>query len=1028
MAAESRDARGIIQGRVFNTTTGEYLEHARVTIEGTGFETLTDSAGHYTFGGVPAGEVRVRVFHTGVAGETATVVVTPGQRVERDFNLARPDERTPAGGVVKLGSYVVSTSREMDGAAIAINEQRFASDIRNVVAADEFGPMADGNVGEILKTVPGVALDYVGGAAMNISLDGVPPGYVPVTMNGFSLASTTASSPTGRDVELVNVATNNLARIEVLHSPTPEQPGNALAGSVNMVPRGAFERVKPVLHTNFYLLTRDDVRDFHETPGPGLGSTRKVRPGFDFSYVAPVNKKFGFTLSGGTSEQYQPTYFVQTTWRGVSAVTNGAAFPDTTPDKPYLTNYLIRDQPRMSRRSSAGLTLDFRLTPADRISLSFQATKFDAQYNQRDLTFAITRVLPGEFDTTFTHGAAGAGTLTLSNAGDRDRRNLSLSPSIVYRHDGPIWKIESGAGWSLSESKIRDQGKGFFNSVNATRTGVTISFDDIFYLRPRSITVRDAAGAPVDPYRVANYNINSGGGNRYGADTVLGVGPGEGIANRTSDVHRSAYANLKRDFVVGVPVTLKAGLDVRQAIRDYRGGATALAFVGADGRAASGDENAAPFYDPVYSARDGVFGFPQTERIGGGALWDFYRANPQAFTKNDNTIYRSAVTLSKHAEEVVSSAYLRGDVALLDRRLKLTGGVRAEQTNVEAEGPLADPTLNFQRRPDGTIILGTNNRPLPIVPPSDALGVSRLTFIDRGARAEKEYLRWFPSINASYGLRENLIARVAYYHSIGRPNYNQYAGGVMLPDESLPPSPTNRITVNNVGIKPWSAKSVKVSLEYYFERVGLISVGAFRRDFENFFGTTLFAATPEFLALYDLDPDQWGAYDVSTQYNVSGPVRMEGYNVSYKQALSFLPHWARGVQVFANGAAQRATGEEADNFANYIPKTATWGFSFARPGYSLKATWNYKSRHRRAAVTGRGIEPGTYAWGSKRLFIDLVGEYRLTKHFALFANIRNLRDTPEDFSREGPNTPEVAQFRQRDRYGALWILGLKGTF
>jgi iron complex outermembrane receptor protein len=135
--------------------------------------------------------------------------------------------------VVKLERFVNSSSREMDG-AIAINEKRFAADIRNVIAADEFGPMADGNVGEILKTIPGFAIDYVGGAAMSISLHGVPAAYVPVTMNGFPLASTTANGAAARDFELVNVAANNLSRIEVLHSPTPEQPGNALAGSINM--------------------------------------------------------------------------------------------------------------------------------------------------------------------------------------------------------------------------------------------------------------------------------------------------------------------------------------------------------------------------------------------------------------------------------------------------------------------------------------------------------------------------------------------------------------------------------------------------------------------------------------------------------------------------------------------------------------------------------------------------------------------------------------------------------------------------
>lgn len=1029
---------GTIEGRVFNTGTGEYLENARVSVEGAGLEALTNALGEYVLTGVPAGEARVRVFFTGLAGETATVSVTAGQVARRDFNLSRLEEAASAGSsggeAVKLGQFVVATSREIDGAAIAINEKRFSADIRNVVAADEFGPMADGNVGEILKTVPGVSLDYVGGAAMNISLNGVPSGYVPVTMNGFPLASTTASSPTGRDVELVNVATNNLARIEVLHSPSPESPGNALAGSVNMVPRSAFERVKPLLQTNLYVLMRDDVRTLDRTPGPTLGSTRKVLPGFDFSYVAPVNKRLGFTLSGGTSQQYQPTYFVQTNWRGVSAGTTVAAnatngLPATTPGNPYLTDYLIRDQPRQSRRSSAGVTLDYRINPANRLSLSFQATKFDAQYNQRDLTFAITRVLPGNFSTSFTQGAPGGGTLTLANANDRDRRNTSLSPSLVYRHDGPIWKAEAGAGWSLSKSTIRDQGKGFFNSVTATRPNVTIRFDDIFYLGPGRITVTDGAtGAPVDPYRLSNYTLQSAGGNRYGADTVLGVGPGEGIANATKDTQRNAYVNVKRDFAGRVPLALKVGLDVRQSIRDYRGGATALTYVGPDGRAASGDEGAAQFLDPVYSARDGVFGFPRAERVGGGLLYDFYRTNPTAFTKNDNTIYRSAVTLSKRAEEIVSAGYVRGDVSFFERRLKLMGGLRVEQTNIEGEGPLSDPAANYQRRPDGTIIRNAAGQPQLIVPTSDALGVSRLTFLDRGAHAEKEYLTLLPNITATYTVRPQLITRLSYYHTIGRPNYNQYSGGITLPDESLPPTAGNRITVNNVGLKPWHARSVRATIEYYFEGVGLVSIGGFTREYEDFAGNVVSPVTPEFLANYELDPAVYGLYDVVTQFNIPSTVRSSGFDVSYKQALTFLPRWARGVQVFANGAVQRFTGAEADSFANFIPKTASWGVSLNRERYSVKVNWNYKSKHRRAAVTGASIEPGTFAWGSKRLFVDVIADVKLTRRITLFGNVRNLRDTPEDFYREGPSTPEVAQFRQRDRYGALWILGVKGTF
>jgi hypothetical protein len=122
--------------------------------------------------------------------------------------------------------------------------------------------------------------------------------------------------------------------------------------------------------------------------------------------------------------------------------------------------------------------------------------------------------------------------------------------------------------------------------------------------------------------------------------------------------------------------------------------------------------------------RLGVVGFRQDESA--------------AFTiaGGDNQVYRSAVQLSQWAQETISSAYARGDTALLQNRLKVTAGVRAEQTNINAYGPLNDPTRNFQRNASGAIIDGNPNQagvqPVPIVPTTDLLGVARQTFIDRG--------------------------------------------------------------------------------------------------------------------------------------------------------------------------------------------------------------------------------------------------------------------------------------------------------
>jgi iron complex outermembrane recepter protein len=234
--------------------------------------------------------------------------------------------------------------------------------------------------------------------------------------------------------------------------------------------------------------------------------------------------------------------------------------------------------------------------------------------------------------------------------------------------------------------------------------------------------------------------------------------------------------------------------------------------------------------------------------------------------------------------------------------------------------------------------------------------------------------------------------------------------------------------VNNAAIKAWSAHTEKVRLEYYFEGVGQVSVGAFRRDFKNFFGSTTFPATTEFLELYDIDVPTYGRYDVSTQYNIPGKVRMTGVEFDYKQALTFLPHWARGVQVFANATAIRTQGDENADFAGYVPRSYNWGASLSRPKYSVRVNWNYRGLSRGDQVTGRSIESGTFNYTSKLLFMDVQADYTVRKWLSFFVALRNIADETNDTKIYGPNTPEIARFRQRTTYGSLWSFGVRGTF
>jgi hypothetical protein len=262
-----------------------------------------------------------------------------------------------------------------------------------------------------------------------------------------------AGAGTGRQVELDQVSINSVARIEVNRSPVPDTPGSALAGSVNFVPRSAFERNKPIYTYSVAFLMKDAERAFlRQSPGPGWGEkSYKIHPGFDVSAVVPVNKNFGFTISGGFSDQYTPQSNTAMQWRGVALATNPnaangtpGALPQTTPDNPYLGTFSWRDSGKTTTRESFATTVDWRPFGSrhDRITVGFSYGMLKENFATRTQTFTINRVAPGNWSPTRTQGALStfpltgainSGQFTIGNGG-RIRHHLRHNLGSAKNH------------------------------------------------------------------------------------------------------------------------------------------------------------------------------------------------------------------------------------------------------------------------------------------------------------------------------------------------------------------------------------------------------------------------------------------------------------------------------------------------------------------------------------------------------------------------------------------------------------------
>jgi TonB-dependent receptor len=999
---------GSIEGRVYLPSADRYLENALVTIDGTDFTTLTDDIGVYQFAGVPAGPVKITASFTGFPSRTLTVEVRPGQTAALDIDILQGAAPRPGtgtdGDIVNLEAFVVNADRFETGSILARNEQRYAADMRAVVSADEFGENPSGNIGEFMRHLPGVSIISENGEPRAISIDGVAPEHVPITFAGFSLANA-ASGSQSRQVELEGVSLSSMSRIEVVFSPTPEVEGRALAGSVNVVPRSAFEYKRPRLEMRTYLMLDGDNMTLNKTPGPWFAPTRKAGPSAALSYVLPINKRFGLTLSASRSFYVRAKEFQRTYWRGSSDGVGDSHFPLTDVSNPYLSRIDLEQGSSLNERVGFSITADWRIARNDRLSFALQYGYQDIKFDNRMLTIAIQHFDAGNANLLTPYYSEGGGYVRQHQMARR-KTNTTYTPTLTWRHNGPLWKINAGIAYSHATSHYADTPYGFFYSANADRGNVRVVFDEMQYTGPRRITVTDLGGtnAPINPYALDDLYITD-------------------IDSLADDAHEkitNGFFDIRRDLRLGgsVPLFLKAGWNYKEVKRgrdhvnypDWR-------YLGADGVAsgpgndsstgimnppASADDGAKIFSDPGFSTRPVGFGHPNIEWVDLSKLYQMYEANPGYFLALDDD---DTIANTWNVTELINSAYFRSDLYLFNNRLQIVAGVRAERTDIEGRGPLR------------TNIGG------------------RMTWVYNGAHSDVSYTNWLPRVNATYEITPDrtLIARAAYTESLGRPSFNQYAGELTMPDRNASASATiNRFGLKNPEIEPWTSKTFSLGLDYYFSRNGSLTARVFSREINKFFIESIEPVSEALLSHYGLDPYDYDGYYVVTQMNSSRPATVRGMSFNYSQRLTFLPAWAQGFSVYGNATFNKTSGagkdELIDSNGAFRPKLYNAGVSFARKKYSLRAGWNYMGRTKTGINNSTNVPAGTYTWMVAREQFDVSGEYRL-KHYTFFFNISNLTGEPEKtYEIHGPDTPAIARLRYMEDYAPQYTFGVKAVF
>ena len=221
-------ATGTLTGRVTDAKSRLALSGARVTVSGTGLETFAAQGGDFTLVNVPAGAHSIVVSYVGYPDATQLVTVAAGGVATADVVVGD--------SAVRMEKFVIAGSSV--GSARAINQQRAADTLTNIVAADEIGRFPDQNAAESIQRIPGVALYRDQGEGRFIVVRGIKPDLNTVQLNGVSVATPDRGN---RTLPLDVIPSDALGAIEVAKVATPDKEMDGLGGRVDLKTRSAFD-------------------------------------------------------------------------------------------------------------------------------------------------------------------------------------------------------------------------------------------------------------------------------------------------------------------------------------------------------------------------------------------------------------------------------------------------------------------------------------------------------------------------------------------------------------------------------------------------------------------------------------------------------------------------------------------------------------------------------------------------------------------------------------------------------------------
>jgi TonB-dependent receptor len=624
LAAAAHAQTGAITGRVTDASSGLALGGARVAIPGTNLVTFAGPSGDYVLTNVPAGARSVEISYVGYPDRTEPITIADGRTAQ--LNVFFGDD------VVALDTLTIQGAAV--GSARAINQQRAADTLTNIVAADAIGRFPDQNAAEAMQRIPGVSLYRDQGEGRYIVLRGLNYTFTSVKVNGGSFAGADLGE---RATALDVIPADALAAIKVTKVPTPDMDGEGLGGQVDIKTKSPFDA--------------DGFAASVSAQGQYAALTDQYSSKFN-GYVSQRfgdNNQYGFLIAPTWQERKFGSYNYETggAWfaPGDAPGLGGASSPFYTAEALEFRDYVIN-------RERYGITTALEARPDSTLSLYL-----NAGYNR--LTDTESRHLTlFDFTEADELSAASATSATYSDLRryarrlrirEKDQEVFTLVAGAEKRLGA--WTLDTRAGYTDGKEKRPDELTVRFRSGNTRDT--TLRYDTA---GAYGLTVTQLAGASF--YDPASYNFQRVDlANESGSETGTDLG-----------------LNARYDFATANPAYLKFGALLRTKEKDSEGEVYELGTA----------PTSFTFANLAEPASD--YPYLRVPRISTDAVKRAFYSNRAAFT--GSRAFEDSEYEDFSLTEDVLAAYVMSGVTF--DRLNVIAGLRMERTDFETTGKELD--------------------------------------------------------------------------------------------------------------------------------------------------------------------------------------------------------------------------------------------------------------------------------------------------------------------------------------------------